>query len=252
MLSVKGVRIMTTETTTTPFEGIYIAPEASLYLTATLKRDVPESALVRPVNSRNLIRWIRVGLTSPRLVHVHGRELLITFEDLVSMRVVALLRALGVTWPKIHTAEQWLRQQTGYQRPFAVKRVWTETKDVFAEFPVGFIAASRQGQIAFVEMFRGYLQPVEDMTFVRHNGVHVAATWTPHPDVIMNPKIQFGEPCIQGTRLPTRMLWRMYNGGDTISYLVRAFRISEEQIEHALEWEHRLRAAQPPKLPHRQ
>ena len=240
---------MTTETTNTAFEGIYVAPEAALYLTTTINRDVPEGALVRPVNSRSLIRWIRVGLTSPELVRVHGRELLITFEDLVSMRVIALLRALGVTWPKIHRAEQWLRQQTGYERPFAVKRVWTETKDVFAEFPVGFIAASRQGQIAFVEMFGEYLQPVRDMTFVRCNGVYVAATWTPHPHVIMNPRIQFGEPCVKGTRLPTQMLWRMYNGGDTISYLVRAFRISDEQIEYALEWEHRLRAAQHSKLP---
>lgn len=235
---------MAIKNTTTAFEGIYVAPEASLYLTATLKRDVSIRHQVYPVHSRNLIRWIRTGLASPELKHVPGRELLITFEDLVSMRVIAVLRSLGVSWLKIHRAERWMREKTGYRRPFAVERVWTETEDIFAEFPEGFIAASRRGQLAFVELFGQYLQPVEDMTFVRHNGVSVAATWTPHEDVMMNPKIQFGEPCIVGTRMRARILWLMRNGGDSIEYLARAFNLTLPQIEHALEWEHRLRAIQ--------
>jgi len=235
---------MAIENTATTFEGIYVAPEASLYLTATLKRDVPIRHQVYPVRSRNLIRWIRTGLASPDLKHVSGRELLITFEDLVSMRVIAVLRSLGVSWLKIRRAEQWMRNKTGYRRPFAIERVWTETEDIFAEFPEGFIAASRRGQLAFVELFGQYLQPVEDMSFVRHNGVSVAATWTTHEDVMMNPKIQFGEPCIVGTRMRTRVLWQMWNGGDSTEYLTRAFNLSMPQVEHALEWEHRLRAVQ--------
>lgn len=233
----------------TEYMGIYVAPEAALYLMATLKRDVPAIHQVRPVHSRNVIRWIRVGLTSPELRQVPGKELLMSFEDVISMRVIALLRALGVTWPKIHRAEQWLRQQTGYPRPFAVKRVWTETVDVFADFPIGFVAASRHGQLSFVELMEQYLQPVEDMTFIRHNGVYVAATWTPHIDVILNPMVQFGEPCVQGTRVPTRVLWRMLNGGDTIPYLARTFEIPENKIEHALEWEDHLEAAKTSQLP---
>lgn len=240
----RGGYTVATERIASAFEGIYVAPEIALYLTATLKRDVPSAVQAYPVNSRHLIRWIRVGLSSPTIVSVPGRELLITFEDMVSMRVIALLRTLGVSWPKIHRAEQWLRQETGYHRPFAIKRVWTETVDVFAEFPLGFIAASRQGQLAFVELIDQYLQPVEDLTFIRHNGVYVAETWTPHPNVLMHPRVQFGEPCVKGTRTPTRMLWRMFNGGDSISYLVRAFEVSEQQVENALEWENRLKVAQ--------
>jgi uncharacterized protein (DUF433 family) len=172
-----------------------------------------------------------------------------TFEDLVSMRVIALLRSLGVSWLKIHRAEHWLREKTGYPRPFAVERVWTETVDVFSSFPTGFIAASRYGQLAFVELVGQYLQPVSDLTFVPHNGVSVASTWTPHIDVIMNPKIQFGEPCVRGTRMRTRILYQMWNGGDPLPYLARTFELKEEQIEHALEWESRLRAAKgTPKL----
>ncbi|MFC1903941.1 hypothetical protein ACFLW9_03560, partial [Chloroflexota bacterium] len=168
----------------TNFQGTYIAPEAALYLTATLKRDIHIEKPEYPIHSRNLIRWIRIGLMSPEIRNVAGKELVIGFEDLISMRVIAILRSLGVSWKRIHKAERWLREQTGYPRPFAIERVWTETTDVFAEFHNGFIAASRGGQLAFTEMIGKYLQSVHDMIFIPHNGVRVADSWTPHEDIL--------------------------------------------------------------------
>ena len=231
---------MSIEANTAGFEGIYEAPEAAAYLTATLQRDVPETVFPR-VYSRRIIAWVRAGLSSPDLIDIGGRDLLITFEDLVSMRVIALMRALGLKWRKIRRAEEWLRRKTGYARPFAVQRVWTETEDVFAELPeMGLVAASRQGQIAFPELMAEYLQPVEDMVFVPHNGVRVAHEWSPHPDVLIHPEIQFGAPCVNGTRIPTLMLWRMHSGGDSLAFLASSFNLSDGQMESALRWEDRL------------
>ena len=231
---------------TVDFEGIYESPEAALYLTATLRRDIPDVSLTRHFTSARILAWIRNGLSDPELAAVAGRELLLTFEDLISMRVIGVMRALGVSFPKIHRAEHWLRQQTGYHRPFAVQRIWTETVDVFAQLPevgMGLIAASRHGQAAFPQMLGEYLWPVQDLTFVPHNGVRVAHTWTPHEDVLIHPEVQFGEPCVLGTAIPTRMLRRMVQGGDSYTYLSRAFKISEPQIDNALRWESRLAAA---------
>ena len=77
------------ETISTPSpQGIYDVPEAARYLRATSHAEE-----LYPVSSRKLIGWIRRGLASPDLSDVEGRELLIEFEDLVSMRVVAALRA---------------------------------------------------------------------------------------------------------------------------------------------------------------
>ncbi|MBI3953670.1 MAG: DUF433 domain-containing protein [Chloroflexi bacterium] len=234
------------------FQGLYAPREAAQYLTATLRRDTtnfphdPSSLKAfERVKSRQLIHWVRVGLTLPGLAAMPGDQLVIAFEDLISMRVITILRVLGVKWPKIHRAEIWLREQNHHPRPFAVETVWTETKDVFAELPFGLMAAaSRQGQLAFVELLGNYLQPVSDMTFIRHDGYKVAATWRPHADVLIDPQVQFGEPCITETRLPTRMVWRMANGGDTPEYLAQSFKLSEQQILHALEWEDRLRATE--------
>lgn len=225
------------------FKGIYIASEAALYLNATLKRDVPRLQEIQAIRSRSLIRWIRVGLTSPELSIVPGKDLLIGFEDLISMRVIAILRALGVSWVRIHRAERWLRERTGYIRPFAIERVWTETTDVFADFHEGFIAASRGGQLAFTQILEQYLTSVQDTIFVPYDGVNVADSWTPHEDILINPRIQFGEPCIKGTRIRTRVMSELLDGGDTIPYVMRAFNLTEQQITHTLEWEKRLKLA---------
>lgn len=222
-------------------QGIYEVPEVARLLSATLKQDIPSMPSMQDINSSNLIRWIRAGLSDPEITRVHGRELLISFEDLISLRVIAIMRAIGISWAKIRVAEQWLRNHTGHQRPFALQQLWTETIDIFAEFQEHLIAASRHGQLAFSELLKGILEPVVgDMKFGER---HIATTWRPHPDVLMDPTVQFGEPCIEGTRIVTRSCWEMFRGGDSVSYLARSFHLADEQIEHALEWEDRLAAA---------
>ncbi len=225
--------------------GIYIAPKAALYLTATLQKDIPSPVQRIPINSRNLINWVRTGLMTPELRNIGGHELILSFDDLISMRVIAALRSLGVTWHKIHVAEKYLRDKTGYRRPFAVKQVCTDTANIFANLnPNVFLAASQHGQIAIPQLLGKYLQPVGDMTFDQQDHVLVASTWSPHTDVTLNPCIQYGEPCITGTRMRTRILAEMINGGDSPSYIERAFKLTESQINHGIEWEHRLRAVQ--------
>ena len=82
------------------------------------------------------------------------------------------------------------------------------------------------------------------MTFTSYNNLLVADTWNPHPDITLNPLIQYGEPCISGTRMRTRILSQMINSGDSPSYIEKAFDLTSSQINHGLEWENRLRAVQ--------
>jgi uncharacterized protein (DUF433 family) len=225
------------------FSGIYIAPKAAIYLTATLQKDIPSPVQRIPIKSRNLINWVRTGLLTPELRNLRGQDLTLSFEDLVSMRVIATLRTFGLSWSDIHKAEKYLRTMTGYRRPFAVKQVWTDMESIFAKLSKDvLLAASRHGQIAMPELLGEYLQPVGDMTFERRKGgTFVASTWTPHSDVTLNPLVQYGEPCISGTRMRTRILAQMVYGGDSTSYIEKAFKLNELQVNHALEWENRLK-----------
>ncbi|MCK4817268.1 DUF433 domain-containing protein [bacterium] len=210
------------------FEGIYEASEASKFITTTLKTETPLN-----VTSRKVIYWIRRGLTDKDLIITPGRELLLTFEDVISMRVISALRAAGVKFSKIYDAEKWLRQVTGHHRPFATEMLWTEKSDVFIDMKRQLIAASRSGQYAF-QILEEYLIPVHGITFSKQ---HIAQTWEPYTNILLDPVIQFGAPCIKGTRIPTRALWGMVMGGDTIEYVAQSYHLLVEHVQNAINWE---------------
>lgn len=216
------------------FRGLYEPVEASRFIATTLSRMTPLR-----VTSDKLIYWIRRGLTDRELATVSGRELLLSFEDLISMRVIAALRAAGVKFSRIYEAEKWLRSVTRHPRPFATEMLWTERSDVFVEMKSRLIAASRGGQYAS-RIVEEYLIPIHGLTFDIH---HVARTWEPRENILLDPLVQFGAPCIKGTRIPARTLWGMVRGGDQVEYVARSFRVGVEHVENAVGWEESLTAS---------
>lgn len=214
------------------YEGIYAPPTAARYLLASRAAE-----RVYPVTSRHLIRWIRKGLAHPDLADVPGRDLTIAFHDLVSMRVIAALRAAGVTWPRIHAAETWLRRHTGQQRPFATEQLWTDHSEVLSDFGDRLIAASQHGQLA-MSIVKDYLIPVSGLRFADQ----LAASWSPQPGVVLDPAVQFGEPCIQDTRIPTSAISSLMRGGDPPDLVARSYGITPDELAAALCWEHKIAA----------
>ena len=166
-----------------------------------------------------------------------GRDLTIAFQDLVSMRVIAALRAAGVSWPRIHAAETWLRQHTGCQRPFATEQLWTDRSDVLADFGERLIAASQHGQLA-MSILKDYLIPLSGLQFQDQ----VASKWSPRSGVMLDPAVQFGEPCIPNTRIPTRAIWSLVHGGDPPDLVAQSYGLTPEELSAALDWENKIAA----------
>ena len=218
------------------YPGIYEISDAARIVHVTSR--FPHNS--HPVNNRHIIRWIRKGLALPALAEVPGRELLISFEDLISMRVIALLRAVGVSWKKIYVTEAWLREHTGVDRPFASEKLWTAAHEVFLGREGALIAASLGGQYPFPELVEMYLVPVGGLTFGKYG---LADSWTPHDHIVLRPNVQFGAPCIRGTRIPTRTLWGMYEGGDSVDFIASVYGLEPGQVREAIQWENRLAAA---------
>ena len=211
------------------FEGIYDVPEAARYLRAAMHGHIVYSA-----SAAKLIRWIRHGLASHDLIGLPGVDLLIAFEDLISMRVIAALRSAGIGWRAIDRGEQWLREETGAQRPFATEAIWAGQGQVFTKWTEQLLSASRYGQIAF-EMLNQYLIPIHGLKFGELS--RVAVSWEPTEGVVLEPQVQFGAPCIKGTRIPTRTIFGMVEAGDPLEWVASAYGISSNQVQVAYDWE---------------
>lgn len=121
------------------------------------------------------------------------------FSDLISLFVVRELRRLGVKLANIRQAEQHLRATTGLERPFVHREVMTDGRDVWIvgdEAGQVEAASGPRGQQASHVALAAYLKAVQYTD-------NVAATWIPAEHVLVSPHLQFGEPVVQGTRVPT-------------------------------------------------
>lgn len=229
---------MATQTLEQPaFEGIYEVPEVANYLRVTMPHIQGNP---QKIYSGKLIRWIRNGLAHPSLVDVPGRELLIVFEDLISMRVIAFMRYFGYSFNEIRKAEGYLLHMTGHERPFATERLWLEklgATHIYAEIEDLLAVANRHGQLAFPEIARENLIAVHNMTFNQHG---VASSWSPDSGIIIDPHVQFGRPCIEGTRIPTGDIVGMFEAGDSVDFLAYSFGLTKDLIESAILWEGKL------------
>ena len=216
------------------FTGIYGMPEAARYLNVA---DGARKAYP-PVSSSGLIRWTRRWRGIPARNGVRGADLTLTFKDLISMRVIATLRGARVGWKEIENFESRLRETAGVKSPFASEFLWTGR--ALADCASRLAPNGRNGRTAF-ETLRRNLIPEHGLTFLEETGV--AEFWTPAKGVRLHPEIQFGAPCIEGTRIPTDAIYGMIKGGDSPEFTARAYDISIESMEAAIDWEHRLEAA---------
>ncbi|HUV94259.1 MAG TPA: DUF433 domain-containing protein [Anaerolineae bacterium] len=155
------------------------------------------------------------------------------------MLVMKALREYGVKPRRIRSAERYLVEHLG-EYPLARSTIWTEGEHVLFNrrsplstgLPEKLEAADMGGQQAFVPLLERYLRRIDyDAT------EHWARAWFPRERVKLDPRIQFGEPCVAETRIRTSVLHSMHLAGDSVTTLVRSYGISVDDVAQALDWE---------------
>ncbi len=216
------------------FSGIYRIPEAAKVLSNT-----PPFTNGSHIEPAKLRYWIRTSVPYIAPSNFPTRQRLITFLDLISMRMIAVMRSRGLKLRHIRDHEKWIKRTFGIKYPFVSRELWTCDSHVYMKFQDRLWASSKFGQQA-MEFIKEWLNKVElDMEF---NEYDVASAWHPFKDIRFDPKIQVGESCLDGTRIPTSAIWSNYKAGDSTETIARSHNINVPQVEHAIEWEKRLGA----------
>jgi len=215
------------------FTGMYGIPEAALYLSKT-----PPLTNGNSVNPARLRYWIRTSIPQIAPPIFPTRQRLITFLDLVSMRMIAVLRSRNVKLREIRYTERYLKTDFGLKYPFASRQLWTHGSHVFIKFEEHILlAASKFGQQA-MDFIKDWLREVElDMTF---DELDLASSWSTYQYICLDPTIQFGAPCIDGTRIPTRSIWNKIKAGDSPDVVAALYDLNITQVQYAIQWEQRI------------
>ena len=219
--------------------GIYPVVDAVSLIQATSPDANEQSRLCgsfKAVTSRHVFRWVRDGLAGQYLTGLRGENVALTFLDLISMRLIAVFRAHGVTSLEIRRAHHELQNTRGWSHPFAMEPIWISGLNIYVQesnIPIA-ITKNWQAALNFVELFVG---PMHNLVFDKDEN---PLMWEPEKDIVLDPKVSFGEPCLKGTRIATQVLWALAAAGDPPERLALAYELPVKQVEAAIAWEHRL------------
>lgn len=136
----------------------------------------------------------------------------------------------GVPRSEIARGAEYLAAELGTHRPFAHEGLATVGRGFFAATG-SRVDVGRGGQQAFQIVVKPLLEPI---TF---NDSGMATVWRPHSCVWVNPEVQAGAPCDDGTRIPTGTLADLQDTGMGTEDSSDDYQLSPEQVQAAIAYE---------------
>jgi uncharacterized protein (DUF433 family) len=166
----------------------------------------------------------------------------ISFLDLIDVFVAGHLRDDGVSLQTLRTVYNHLARALETHHPFSREEVRSEGKKVFMR---GMDEAGRHEltetltrQKVFARVIEPFLEKID------YDAVsNLAARWHIAKGVVVDPRICFGKPIVEGISIPTAILASAYNANDQDAPAVASwYNVRTEHVIAAVEFESKLAA----------
>jgi uncharacterized protein (DUF433 family) len=183
--------------------------------------------------------------TGPVIDYMPNGEV-INFLDLTELLMVKGFRSAGVTLPNIRVAAETAARLLGVPHPLAFQGLKTDGRHIFADLQQqrgfqGLVDLSRRGQAVFPDVVEAYLRGLD---YDVESGF--ATRWWPrgrHRIVVVDSRVNFGAPHIDGTGIPTRAVFEPVSAGEPPSVVADWLRLRPDQVDEAVDYEKELQAA---------
>ncbi|SFD67739.1 DUF433 domain-containing protein [Roseivivax sediminis] len=211
---------------------------------------VPETAKLVHAKSAAIRGWLN-GYPNSQAGPVIDRDFkdtrTLSFLDLMEVRFVAFFRSQGVPMRTLRDAAARARADWCVSHPLALEseHYVTDRKKVFAT------VAAESGDRVTWDMASGQHEMWDTIEQTIQAGVvfdpksFLATRWRPapqqFPNIVIDPKIAFGKPVIEGIRIPTSVLFRQWQSERKAATVARLFKVETSDVETAVGYE--LRAA---------
>ena len=169
-----------------------------------------------------------------------GRQL--SFINLVEAFVLsAIRRDHDIPLPKVRRALDYVRRTSKTPRPLADEQFVTDGVNLFVEKVGALVGVSEEGQLHLLEMIRDRLKnvrrdakgiPEKIVLFPMRGAVDKG-------DIVIDPRLSFGRPVLDGVGVRTTMLAERFQTGDSIEELAREYSAAPEAIQNAIRCERR-------------
>lgn len=203
---------------------------------------VTDAARYAGTSAQNVANWLYRETTTGVTLPGKERRRPLSYLQLIEVAVVAIFKKLGAPLENIRKARDYLAQNFNTEYPFTIYQFKTDGYHLlleFAEFEpelshsIDLVVADKAGQIAWQYLVEDRLLEFDyDEELDLAIRWHVAGRASP---VIIDPRIAFGAPTVRG--IPTWVLRGRANAGETLYEMKEDFRLEEDEIREALQFE---------------
>lgn len=170
----------------------------------------------------------------------------LSFRNLVELHVLAAIRRqYEVSLQNVRRAVEFMRQRLGSDHPLASQRMLTDGKDLLIHHGGDLLNVSRAGQMEMdiVSAFLSRIEFAHDGALLRLYPFTSTSIDNDARAVVIDPRVQFGRPCLRGTGIPTDVIIDRFLASETIESLAADYGIEPRQVEEAIRYERLPRAA---------
>lgn len=216
---------------------------------------VPTAASYLRMSPQTLRTWVvgysykrRDGATT-RQPHVIepaakiGGQPYLSFLNLVEAHVLSSIRRVEeIPLPRVRKALRFIAEKFGTAHPLAYESFATDGVDLFVEKFGTLVNVTAEGQTSIREAIAQSLRRVEyGEGHLAQRLFPVVRATTPHERVdrlpkivVIDPKLAFGRPVVDGTGVPVSEIAERFRAGDSVEHLAEDFRLSAEKVQEAL------------------
>jgi uncharacterized protein (DUF433 family) len=168
------------------------------------------------------------------------RSRALSFRNLVELHVLtAARREHKVPMQRVRQAVDFLQERLGVPNPLASQQLLTDGRDLLVEAYDQFLNISQSGQLEPRALVQAYLNRIEHDAggLVRLYPFSRKSVLEDPCAIEINPRVQFGRPCLRGTRVPTAEIADRCKAGESIESLAEDFGCPSDQILEAIRYE---------------
>jgi len=157
-----------------------------------------------------------------------------SFHDLLSLAVVAVFYQRGAKrFGVLETIRQLEQRFPEHPRPLAHSEVVDALRTVGQSvvLPDEQVDLAAGGQGILVSTVEQYLLPIE------YGPDGLAALWRPADGVLVDPNVQVGHPCIEGTRITTETVAGRAAQGEPLELIAQDLRVGLDAVVAAVAFE---------------
>ena len=157
----------------------------------------------------------------------------VNFWTLIEFYTYYKLRELGVKPSIIKKAHLAISKHLGTPYPFARDIIHTDGKGVWYSLVEFYINADGTQQINLAPFIKPFLGKIE---FSNSNLAEKFYPLKGSKNIVVDPKYQFGQPVINGTRIKAELISDFYKAGESLELISKIYNLKKEQVEDAVNY----------------